>query len=654
MSDKKTDKLLEEAKKAFTKASDAEANQRKEMLDDLKFARLSDQWPANVRRAREIEGRPCLTINKLPATIRQIVNDMRQNKPSIKCHPVDDNADIETAEIINGLVRNIEYTSNADVAYDTAVDNAVTMGLGYIRVSIDYAYDDSFDLDLKIDRVSNIFSVYGDPHGELADSSDWNKAFVTRYMTKEEFNDTYKKAEPIDWNMSDYAKLPDPWMIEDQVMVAEYWKRKEVKKTIVKLSDGSIMDRDRFESAADAFMLAGISVVDERETNTFKVTQYILSGTEILETNEWPGRYIPIIPVYGDEVNEEGKRHLKGIVRDAKDPQRMFNYWRTTSTELVALAPKAPFIGAKGSFNTDADKWATANTASHPYIEYDPVAGQPAPQRQPFAGVPAGALQEAMNASDDLKAITGIYDASLGARSNETSGKAILMRQREGDVSTFHFADNLNRAIRHTGRILLDLIPSVYNTSRVVRVMGLDGQSQSVPINTPMPDANGLIKAYTLDAGKYDLVIETGPSYTTQREEAATQMMELIRVYPASAPIIGDLLVKNLDWQGADEIAQRLKAMLPNQLQGQDPQEQQLQQQMQQLQQENAQLKQDTGIKTRETDIKAFDAETKRLQAVQSGMSPEQVQVMIVQTIQQLLNSPYVLMQPQQQFQQPM
>jgi hypothetical protein len=665
MKHKKGDKpqtILEEAREQFDLASDHEDDQRKQMLDDLRFARLSEQWPLNVKSQREAEGRPCLTINRLPAVIRQVVNDLRQNKPAIIAHPVDDGADIETAEVINGLIRNIEYTSDADVAYDTAVDNAVTMGVGYFRISIDYAYDDSFDLDIKIDAIPNVFSVYGDFNSEKHDSSDWNKAFITRYIPKEEFERTYKNNDPVDWDGIGYNKLPAPWMEGEQVLVCEYWKREEVARDIVQLSDGSIMDRDRFESAAEAFALAGISIVKSRTTKSHKVTQYILTGKEILETNPWPGRFIPIVPVYGDEVNEEGKRHFKGIVRDAKDPQRMFNYWRTTSTELVALAPKAPFIGAKGSFTTDADKWATANTSSHAYLEYDPVPGGAPPQRQPFSGVPAGALQEALNASDDIKAITGLYDASLGARSNETSGKAILMRQREGDVSTFHFADNLNRAIRHAGRILLDLIPIVYDAPRVVRVMGLDGESKPVPINQPVTpeqqlrnqqqgteEANNIIRAYTLNAGKYDLVIESGPSYTTKREEAASQMLEMIRAYPSSAPIIGDLLAKNLDWPGAEEISQRLKAMLPPQVQGQNPQLQQLQQQLQVMQTESAALKNEVNTKQRELDIKAFEAETKRIQAVQAGMTPEQIQAMVMQTVQYALNSPDVLQLQQQQ-----
>jgi hypothetical protein len=276
----------------------------------------------------------------------------------------------------------------------------------------------------------------------------------------------------------------------------------------------------------------GVTVLGERETASHKVTQRLLTGAEVLQTNNWAGRYIPLVPVYGEEINVEGKRHLRSLVRDAKDPQRMFNYWRTTSTELVALAPKAPFIGPKGAFATDAAKWETANTDTHAYIEYD---GMMPPQRQSFAGVPAGALQEALNASDDIKAIIGMFDASLGARSNETSGRAILARQREGDVSTFHFIDNLRRAIEHGGRILIDLIPKVYSGERIVRVLGQDGVASLIQLGRPTmqtaangqspqdPAGSSLSRIFDLSVGKYDLTVETGPSFTTKREEAASQ-----------------------------------------------------------------------------------------------------------------------------------
>lgn len=697
MSDRDT---LTEAKEAFKRCDDAEADNRKLWLEDVRFARLGEQWPDKVKSQRDAEGRPCLTINKLPAFIRQVTNDARQNKPAIKCHPVDDDASEEVAEILNGLIRNIEYSSDADVAYDTALEAAVCGGFGYFRISTDYACDDQFEQDIKIERVVNPLNIYGDPYSTQADSSDWNVAFVTELLKEKEFVKRYPNAaiKPFDGDSKDVE-----WFTDDKIRIAEYWTREEILKKLLKLSNGEVMYEDAYLKMKDLLDVMQVEVTGDRQAKSHKVTQFIITGAEVLEENAWQGKYIPIVPVLGDEINVEGKRHLVSLIRGSKDAQQMVNYWRTMATELVALAPKAPFIGPKGAFNTDADKWATANTASHAYIEYD---GQNPPQRQGFAGVPAGALQEALNASDDMKAIMGIYDASLGARSNETSGRAIMARQKEGDVSTFNFIDNLSRAIRHAGRIIVDLIPHVYDAPRIIRILHEDGTNESVQINkehqaqAPNQDGNqnpqqmqgqpgtppqggmpppgmppqapqqapmgaeeqneqqeflqGVVKMYDVTVGKYDVVCEAGPSYTTKRAESAEQMMQLMQSMPQSAPLIADLVAKNLDWPGADEIADRLKAMLPPQVHGQNPMVHQLQMQMQQMdgqakqaiQQLTDQLKQATDaaqskqgdlqikgqevqlkgqelvmkekelqIKEQELQIKQFDSQTKRMEA---------------------------------------
>ena len=683
MSDKDT---LAEALEHFKLSEEAESENRKAWIDDVRFARLGEQWPDGVKRQREIDGRPCLTINRLPAMLRQVVNDARQNKPAIKVHPVDSGAKRETAEILNGLIRNIEYTSNADVAYDTALDHAVTGGFGYFRIDVDYACDDEFDLDIKICRIANPLTVYGDENSTAADSSDWNKAFITELYTESEFEKRWKGAEKSNWESS-YRDLPDGWRDNELVRVAEWWTREEVPAKLLKLSDGMVLYVNEYMRIKDILDAQGITVVGERDTKTNKVKQKIISGAEVLEENEWAGKYIPIVPVYGDEVMVEGKRHWISLTRWAKDPQQMFNYWRTASTELVALAPKAPYLGPKGAFNTDANKWATANNVSYPYIEYD---GGVMPQRQPFAGPPAGALQEALNASDDMKSTMGIYDAALGARSNETSGRAILQRQRESDTATFNYIDNLSRAIRHAGRVMVDLIPKVYNAPRIIRVIHEDGSNESVPINQPFtPDqakspqaqayeagktqetVDGLTRIYDVTTGKYDVTCEAGPSFSTKREEAAAQMMELGRMFPPMMQVAGDLLVKNLDWPGADDIADRLKAMLPPQLQGQSPQVMQMRQQMQQmdqmakqavgqLNQQIAQLQQQlqqekshdaqamlqADIDRKKLEIDEYNAVTNRMKVTAPAMTPQDIQMLVVQTLRQALEAPQTEQQP--------
>jgi hypothetical protein len=616
MDDKDND-LLATGKKTFERANDHERDNRQIALEDIKFARLGEQWPTEVKKKRELAQRPVLTLNKMPAFIRQVVNDARQNKPSIKVHPVDDKADPKTAEIINGLIRNIEYTSNADVAYDTAGEAAIVGGFGYWRIGLDYAYADAFDMDLTIERISNQFSVYGDPNSTAADSSDWDDAFVVDRMPKDKFKRKYKNAKNVDGDAVtvdwDSGQTYGDWINDDGVMIAEWWHREEVGTTFYLLSNGHTYSEEQFEDPdVQLGIQAGtLTVVKKRKGTTHKVTQTFMTGADVLEVRDWPGCYIPIVPVYGDEIIVEGKRHFRGLIHNAKDAQRMVNYWRSTSTELVALAPRVPFIGEEGAFDVD-DKWNTANSENHSYLEYK--SGKQPPQRQPLdSGVAGGALQEALNAADDMKAIIGIYDASLGARSNETSGRAILARQKEGDTATFHFIDNISRAIRHTGRILIDLIPKVYSGERIIRVLGEDGTPANVKVNAQQPQpvtgADGkpevdemgqaIMALHDLTAGKYDLTVTTGPSYTTQREETAVQMTEFVRAYPAAAPVIGDLLAKSLDWPGADEIAERLKKINPALQDGASipPQvQEQIQQgaeRLKQLEEENQQLKTD-------------------------------------------------------------
>ncbi|OOZ38321.1 portal protein [Solemya elarraichensis gill symbiont] len=549
---KDDDKLLQEAKEAFERAQDNDGVNYQLALDDMCFARLGDQWSDEDRKVRDVEGRPCLTVNKLPAFTRQVVNDARLNKPSITTHPVDSQSDPDTAAVINGLIRNIETVSSADTAYLTALASACDGGLGYFRITMDYAYDDVFDMDIQIERVKNPLTVHGDPHSTSLDGSDWNSAFVSEWIPNERFKKDYPNATLSDWEDS----YDESWQQKDEVRVAEYWKRVEVERKVVMLTDGTIMEREQFDAQEALFLTAGFQVVRERTAQSYKVTQYIITGEEVLETNDWPGKYIPIVPVYGEEVAVEGRTYYKSLIRDAKDSQKLYNFFRSAQAESVVLGTKSPWLGPVGAFDTDSDKWGTANTENHAYLEFD---GPIPPQRINPPAVNMAAVQEALTANDEIKAVIGMHDASLGARSNEVSGRAIMVRQREGDISTFHFMDNLSKSIRQGGRILVDLIPKVYDKPRMIRVLGQEEESENVQINKRF-NAKGEDKIYDLTTGKYDVTVRSGPSFTSKREEAATQMIELLRNFPQAAPVIGDLLAKNLDWPGADEIAKRLKS----------------------------------------------------------------------------------------------
>lgn len=613
--------VLDDALEQFKLSEEAYSANREAALEDIRFARLGEQWPENIAQDRAREGRPMLTINRIPTFGRQVVNDARQNKPTIKVLPSGGGAHRLTAWALQGLIQQIENQSSSKVAYDTGIEFAVYGGFGYWRVDLDYAYDDAFDLDVLVKPVYNPFSIYGDPHPEGMDSRDWNFGFVTDDMPKEQFEKEYPDAEAAGFEGSGTTKQAG-WIRDKTVRVAEWWSREQVKRPIVKLSDGSILTAEIYMREKALFDAKGATVTGTREALSHKITHRVITALDVLSEKEWAGCYIPIIPVYGDIVNIEGEVTYKSLFRDAKDPQRMVNFWRTAATELVALAPRVPYIGARGSFTTDAEKWSSANRTSHPHLEYDPVPGQPPPQRQSLdSGVAAGALQEAMNASDDIKSVLGLFDASLGARSNETSGRAIMARQREGDVSTFHFIDNRDRAVEHTGRILVDLIPKVYTSGRMVTILSEDLKERQLVLGAPQPEFDGHI--FDLTVGKYSVVAKAGPSYTTKREEAAYQMIEFAKV-TGTGQMYADVIAKNLDWPGAEEIEARLKRALPPNILGNGPsqQEQQMQQAIAQLQmelqkamQELQVLKSDTAVDMAEVQVKHADVQVKNKEA---------------------------------------
>jgi len=564
---KAREEILETAKKRFELAVEAEASIRKDALDDLKFS-AGDQWPSDIKSARDSDRRPSLTINRLPQSIHQLTNDQRQNRPAIKVSPVDDRADIETAKIFQGIIRHIEYSSNADTAYDTAFDSAVRAGFGYFRVITEYCDPKSFEQEIRIKRIRNRFSVYLDPSYQEPDGSDANWGFIVEDISKEDYKAQYPESELA--SMDDWSTTGDTkpgWSTTESARVAEYF-HKELKETkLLLLNDKSVVTKDEFdESVASGIIPEGIAVVSERVSHIPVIKWCKINGVEILEETEWPSKWIPIIPVLGEELDIDGVRTLTGIVRHAKDPQRMYNYWASAETETIALAPRAPFIGVEGQFEGHENQWKTANTKNHAFLEYKPksIGGQPVgpPQRNVYEPPVQAITQARMMASDDLKATTGIYDAALGNRSNENSGIAIQRRSLQAQTSNFHFIDNLSKSIRHLGRILVDLIPHIYDTDRAVRILGEDGSEEIVRINE-LFERKGKPVKYDLSTGKYDVTINTGRSFETKRQEAVQSMLDLTKAYPQVAQVAGDLMVRNMDWPGAQDIADRLKKSLP-------------------------------------------------------------------------------------------
>ena len=554
---------IKTAIKRFKLSEEAESDLRKRALEELKF-RAGDQWPDNIKQERALQHRPCITINQLPKFIRQVTNEARQNRPSIKVLPTAD-ATVETADIMNGMCRQIQASSSADVAYDTACDMQASIGIGYFRVLTDYCYDDSFDQEIKIKRIKNPFTVYFDPACEEHDYSDAKWCFIVADIPKEDFMGDYDGEKAADYQMATTGNTQPDWMNDEYIRIAEYFRVEETRKKIYLLDDKRVIDEDEKKQLEEAGI--EINIVNERETKVKKVVWSKITALEELETQEWPGKYIPIVPVLGEDYDIDGKRNIRGMVSDSMDAQRLYNYNSTAFTEALALAPKAPFVMAEGQDEGYERYWANANTKAYSRLIYKPITigGQlaPQPQRQ-TAEPPVQALSLAIRqASEDLKGTTGIYDASLGARSNEQSGRAILARQREGDVANFHYIDNLSRAIEYLGRILVDLIPKIYDAERVVRILHEDGETELVAINKWFENEKGERRMYDVTSGKYDIEVATGPSYNTRRQEAAASMVELTQSYPKMMEIAGDLMVKNLDWPGAQEISERLKKLLP-------------------------------------------------------------------------------------------
>jgi hypothetical protein len=658
--------ILTVARARLDMAVAALAESREDEIDDLRFYAGSPdnhwQWPADVLATRgavqgqTINARPTLTINKLPQHVRQVTNDMRQNRPGAKVIPVDDNADVEVAEIFNGMIRHIEYISDADVAYDTACENQVSYGEGYITLMTEYCDENTFDQDIKIGRIRNSFSVYMDPLIQDPTGADAKYCFITEDLTKAEYERQYPDAAPISTlqSLGVGDQSISNWLNEDTVRIASYYYI-DYDKTKLNLYPGN---QSAFEGTPEDKMLKDMfgKPIKSRISERPRVMYCKINGYEILEQKEWAGKWIPVIRVIGNEFEVDGRIYISGLVRNAKDAQRMYNYWVSQEAEMLALAPKAPFIGYGGQFEGYEDKWKTANTNNWPYLEVNPdvTDGQgavlPLPQRAQPPMASSGLLQAKAGASEDIKSTTGQYNASLGMGSNERSGKAILARQREGDVGTFHYGDNLTRAVRHVARQLVDLIPKIYDTQRIARIIGEDGETKMVKINPDQPqpvnkivNEQGIVieKIYNPGVGKYDVVATTGPGYATKRQEALEAMAQLLQGNPQLWSVAGDLFVKNMDWPGAQEMSKRFaKTIDPKFLEDgdKDPALQAAQQQIQAMGAEMEQMyqmiqnvgksieMQDLERKDFEAQIKAYDAETKRIAAVQAGMTEEQIQ----------------------------
>lgn len=556
-------KIIREALERYKKASDACSEIYKSALDDMEFVSINEkQWADDIKKQRK--ERPCITENRLKMSLQQVINEQRQNRPQIKVNPVDGDADPDTAEVINGLLRHIQYDSDAEIAFDTAFSCAVKGGIGFYRVLTDYETDEGFEQRVKIERIENPFSVRFPIHQcrEMT-FADAPYAFVETSMSKDEFQEKYPDVSVEDWESNVFAA---GWITDTQVRVCEYFVVDKEYYTLYKLRSGETVTEKPVSDVG--FIDPMREVVAEREACRRSVKWYKLTASAIIEREETDFTYIPIIPVLGEEVNISDKKYYISMTRNGKDPQRLLNYWRSAETERIALAPKAPWVVAEGQIDGYSQEWEASNYANLAYLVYKPVSSSgtvlPAPSRTPPTPVDMAILNASKEAIDAIKACTGIFDAGLGAESNEKSGRAILARQRQGGLSNYHFADNFAKSLRHCGRIIIDIIPKVYDTPRIVRILGDDMTQKVVALKQQSQDNGG--KIYDLSVGKYDVTVEAGPSYASKRQEDANLLVNMSQSDPVTMQASRDLLAK---YAGAPaEVVQRLSNTIPPEIKG--------------------------------------------------------------------------------------
>lgn len=599
--------FLAGARRRFKLAVDAENKFRMASLDDLKF-RVGEQWPGDTKNQRSEENRPCLTINRMPAICKQVVNEQRAQRPSIVVKPVGDGADTDTAEIWEGILRHIQVNSDSEVAVDCAFDQMVTGGKGYLELVLDYLPGKTFDQELYIRRIKNHFTVYCDPMSQWADESDANWKFkICDYdyaEYKAQFPDTTLAT------LSDFSSIGDNfpgWGDSKTIRVAEYWHKEWDEEKLYHLEDGTVMGSKDYNKMVQDMPIKP-KIVKQRKYRQCTVQCDVINALEIVDSYTFPGTvgYIPLIPCLGDDFDVNGERELSGIIRNGKDAQRSINYFRSYAAEVIALAPKAPWVGWKGQFKDG--KWQNANVVNYAYLEADVVTttGQPAPslpQRNQFEPPIQAILAMSQAVDQDLKSVTGIYEPSLGQTKTDQSGKAIDLLQKQGGLTNLNFTDNLSRTLRHIGRVCLDVVPYVYDAPRVQRIIKPDGDTSHVIVHSGRAQAadgmkdEDVSKVYDLSVGTYDVVIDIGPTYKTKREEAFSMQMQLAQADKTGEimKVAGDIIVGNSDMPGAKEIAARIKKIIPPQVlddDGTDPKvaAQKMAAQLQQAQQVNQEL----------------------------------------------------------------
>ena len=632
------DEFLADMREKYEADINYDRENREAAVQDKKFA-AGDQWDPVVLEYRK--GLPTLTINSVPQFTAQIVGDWREARNAIKVLPSED-SDIDIASVRGDLIRAIEAQSRASRVYDSGFESMIQCGDGAWRVAVEYANEDVFDQDILIRPIDDALSTVWDHMSIDPTGRDANHVFVDDRLPRKEFKKNWKDADPSELSSTVRSEmLSSGWCDEDSVRVTEYWRMIERNRLLTMYEDGSIHATDKDTDLEEMVDKHGLPV-KTRNAPCKYAQMHLVTGFKILEgPYEYKLNRVPIIRCTGRVVNINGKRIRYGLVRFMKDPVRLRNFWRSIAAEQLGYAPKAKWIAQESSVEGREDDFRKAHLNRDPLLIYNDDTEEPKQVAPPQ--IEGALLNEAATNTQDMKDVTGIHDASLGVQSNETSGRAIQARQREGDIASLTYHDNGNASILETGDVINQLISQVYDGTRIVRIIGEDQEPKLVKINDPM-DPN----APDLSIGKYDVAMTTGSSYTTRRVEAAAAMMESVQAWPQMMEIAGDLVAKAQDWPGAQELAERLKRTIPPQLleeAGENPIPPEVQQQMQEMEQaiqmlqaENQKLTETKEIEHEETRIKAYEAETDRL-ALAANQEGKLEQI-VAKAIMDALNSP--------------
>lgn len=526
--------------------------------DDLRFVSCDidgyGQWdPAVLADRRDLE-QPSVTNNALPQFIGQVVGDRRVNQVSVKVLARED-GDTDKAEIRSDLIRNIWSLSNADRVTAVAFEHEVTCGIGNFRVELDWADDDVFDRDIFVRGFNNPLCVTWDAMSIDPTGRDAEHCFVDDVMPRR----IYEKLYP-DQPVGNFGETmsSDGWVTQDSVKVTEYWRMITRKRTLALMADGKVLDvTDGVPEGAQLF-LDEYQKPRVREVDCKYAQMHLVTGFAILEpAYELKINRLPIIRCNGRETPVGDRRVRYGLIRFIKENQRLSNLWDSIKTELLSKAPRQQWIGPADAFEGYETEFRNAHLTGDPIIKYNSRASAP-PQPMPPIQYPAALSTESAYNAQKMRDGTGIHEANLGMRSNETSGVAIRARQGEGDVATVIYHDNMNAAVQEAGDVINQLIPQVYDVARTIRVIGQDQEERLVRINDPMNK-----DSVDLSSGKYDVTISTGPSFQTRRVESRQEMTAFGQAMGPEllAPVM-DLFTKAMDWPGADEMAERYRKKL--------------------------------------------------------------------------------------------